>query len=102
MSSATYILVQPDLSGWGFITTIEENGKAIRRGHRNRGELADYCRLHNLPVEVQGEVPQWVAQTTSKLERAGISVLTPAQVERGEYLDAVLGTPLSGWRQRTD
>ena len=83
----THITITPDLSGWRYITEIEENGKTIRRGHENFRELLAYCRLHGLPVVVDGGSDRWVRMVTARLTHEQVTVRTPGEqfeLERGE------------------
>ncbi len=75
-TSATHILVEPDLSGWHYVTTIEEQDDEIRRGHDNVKSVVSYAATHGLPVIVEGGTQRWIQQTTDRLRRAGITVLT--------------------------
>jgi hypothetical protein len=86
-SSATHILVEPDLSGWRYITTIEEQEKTIRHGHSTVAELVHYCQHHGLPVLVENGTQAWCDQTAARLRNKGVVVLTDEENCRLYELD---------------
>jgi hypothetical protein len=86
-SSATHILVEPDLSGWRYITTIEEQETTIRHGHSTVAELVHYCPHRGLPVLVENGTQAWCDQTAARLRNKGVVVLTDEENCRLYELD---------------
>jgi hypothetical protein len=67
------IFVTTNLSGFKYVTEIEEAGsQPIRRSHETASEVARYCALQGLPVELDLNCTErWRAHLTRRLREHG-------------------------------
>lgn len=80
LKGGDYIVVDPDLSGWRYVTChfLPDTGlKEYVRGHENINTVIALAEQLGQPVVVGSEHPEaWREQTASKLRKAGIVAIT--------------------------
>lgn len=82
LRTGDYIVLEPDLSGWRYIThhyELPDEGEREREynmGHQNVGSVAALAQRTGLPVVISDGLERWREHTADRLRKAGIIAIT--------------------------
>lgn len=79
LKTGDYIVVDPDLSGWRYVTCYfpEDGMKEKVNGHETLNSVIALAERTGLPVVVGSEHPEeWREQTARRIRKAGVVAIT--------------------------